>query len=88
MRTGTRHISALGPQCRKFVTDAATGLEREPGFMNLGQDVLHRVADVVGGLVERFPCAVGSILEVAFEVVGGTFGDLFKVVERFLGLAA
>ncbi len=45
---GARDIRAARPQRREFVADAAAGLQREPGFVHLVEDVVHRVADGSG----------------------------------------
>ena len=41
--TSTRDVGTLGAQGRKFITDTATGLEREPGFKIALKYALHRV---------------------------------------------
>ena len=45
---GARDVGAARPQGREFVSDAAPRLQREPGFMNLVQNIVHRIADRAG----------------------------------------
>ncbi len=45
MGTRTRHVGAARPERGELVPDPATGLERQPGFVNLLQDLMHRVFD-------------------------------------------
>ena len=46
--TSTRYVGALRSQGRELVANAASRLQRETGFMNLVQDVVHRIADRAG----------------------------------------
>ncbi len=51
---GARDIRAARTQRRELVADAAARLQREPGLVNLAEDVVHRVADRAGhGAVDR-----------------------------------
>ena len=45
---GARDVRAARAQRRELVADAAAGLEREPGLVDLAEDVVHRVADRAG----------------------------------------
>ena len=54
VRARTGHIRAARPQRREFIADAAAGLQREPGFVHLAEDVIHRITDGAGhGAVDR-----------------------------------
>ena len=48
VRAGARYVRAARAQRREFIADAATGFEREAGFVHLVQDVVHRVDDGSG----------------------------------------
>ncbi len=45
VRTGTRDEGAARTQGAELVADAATGLERQTGLVDLAEDVIHRVGD-------------------------------------------
>ena len=54
MRSGAGYVGAARPEGREFVADAAAGLERHAGFVDLLQNVVHGVPDRVGdGAVDR-----------------------------------
>ncbi len=46
--TGARDIGPARSQGREFIADAAAGLERKPRFVDLVQDVVHRITDRAG----------------------------------------
>ncbi len=48
VRTGAGNERAARAQGAELVADAAAGLERQPGFMDLAEDVVHRVGDGAG----------------------------------------
>ena len=48
VRAGAGHERALGAQGGELVADAAAGLQRQAGFVNLVQDAVHRVLDGAG----------------------------------------
>src|SRR5690606_11205651 len=45
VRTGARDEGAARTQGAEFVADAATGLEGQPGLVDLAENVIHRVAN-------------------------------------------
>jgi hypothetical protein len=54
VRAGAADIRAARTQRGKFVADAATGLQRQPGLVDLVQDAVHRVGDRArDGAVDR-----------------------------------
>ena len=66
--TGAGNVGAAWTQRREFIADAATGLERQPGFVDLAQDVIHRVGDDARhGAVDR----AGGRLVLERASVGG-----------------
>ncbi|MNF47647.1 hypothetical protein D3C84_288540 [compost metagenome] len=65
--TGAGNVGAVRAQGAEFVTDAATGLEGEPGFMDLAEDVVHGVEDGAG---DRAVDGRGGRLEVLGAGVG------------------
>ncbi len=48
VRACARNEGAARAQGAVFVTDAAAGLERQPGLVDLAEDIVHRVADGAG----------------------------------------
>ena len=48
VRARARNVCAARPHRRKLIADAAARLQREPGFVDLRQDVVHRVEDRAG----------------------------------------
>ncbi len=48
VRTGAGHERAARAQGGELVADAAAGLERQPGLVDLAEDVVHRVGDRAG----------------------------------------
>ncbi len=45
VRAGAGDVRATRAQRRKFIADAATGFQREPGLVHLVEDVVHRIVD-------------------------------------------
>ena len=48
VRAGARHVRAARTQGREFVADAAAGLQRQAGLVDLVEDVVHRIVDRAG----------------------------------------
>ena len=54
VRAGAGDVRAARAQRRELVADAAAGLQRQPGLVDLVEDVVHRVVDRAGhGAVDR-----------------------------------
>jgi hypothetical protein len=45
---GAGNVGTLGAQRREFITDATTGLQRQPGFVDFLEDAVHRIRDGSG----------------------------------------
>src|SRR5690606_25743084 len=71
---------ALGAQGRELVTDAAAGLEGEPGLVDLVQDAVHRVLDGArDGAVDR---AGGRLVLQGAGVAGDAAGGYGPAAQR------
>ena len=85
-----RHIRATRPQGREFIADSATRFEREAGFMDLLQDIVHGIANRPGnGAIDgRRRRLVFQRAGIGRDAAGGNRAVAQRPKERFVPLLA